>query len=233
MLRAYLYLSLFIPLTVLMSSAALISTFFDATGITYHRIACTWSSICLRMAGVTVKVSGLENIPEGTPVIFMSNHQSSFDIPALYKAIPVRFSWIAKEALFSYPIFGQSMRRAGYIPLNRKSGRKSLASLIAAAGKIKNGTSVLIFPEGTRSEDTRLIPFKKGGFLLAEKAGVPVIPVAISGSGRINPANRIWIKPGEIRIKFAEAVVSNSKTSLSSSELMDLVRCKIEANLEG
>lgn len=231
MLRAYLYLVLFIPLTFALAAAALLASFFDRTGGSYHRIACFWSSISLWMAGVRVAVAGRGNIPEG-PVIFMSNHQSNFDILALYQAIPKQFSWIAKEELFSYPIFGQSMRRAGYIPLDRSDGRKSLKSMIAAAEKIRQGSSVVIFPEGTRSEDGRLIPFKKGGFLLAERAGVPIVPVAISGSGTINPAKQLRLQPGTIRIRFAAAIPAADQTGHNRAGLMDRVRAAIDAHLE-
>jgi 1-acyl-sn-glycerol-3-phosphate acyltransferase len=232
MLRAHLFLLIFIPLTFAFAAVALLCTLFDGTGSAYHRIACAWSSTSLWMAGVTVEVTGQEHIPENVPVIFMSNHQSNFDILALYQAIPWKFSWIAKEELFSYPVFGHSMRRAGYIPLDRSDGRKSLKSMIAAAARINQGNSVVIFPEGTRSEDGALIPFKKGAFLLAEKANVPIVPVSISGSGEINPAKKRWLKPGTIRIRFAEPISETAQSGRKRTEMMDQVRAAIAANLE-
>jgi 1-acyl-sn-glycerol-3-phosphate acyltransferase len=232
MLRAYLFIMFFIPLTFAFAAIAIICTLFDGTGRAYHRVACAWSSIGLGMAGVQVKVSGQENIPKNVPVIYMSNHQSNFDILALYQAIPGKFSWIAKEELFSYPIFGQSMRRAGYIPLDRSDGRKSLKSMIVAAARINQGDCVVIFPEGTRSEDGNLIPFKKGGFLLAEKAKVPVVPVSISGSGEINPAKKFWLKPGTIRIRIAEPISATAQSGRNRAEMMEQVQAAISANLE-
>lgn len=232
MLRAYLFLIIFVPLTFVFAAVALVCTLFDGTGRLYHRIACAWSRVSLGMAGVEVQVAGLEHVPVTVPVIFMSNHQSNFDILALYQAIPVRFSWIAKEELFSYPVFGHSMARAGYIPLDRSDGRKSVKSMIAAAERIHQGSSVVIFPEGTRSEDGSLIPFKKGGFLLAEKAGVPIIPVTISGSGEINPAKKLWLKPGTIRIRFAEPIPVTAQTGRTRNDLMEQVKAAIDANLE-
>jgi 1-acyl-sn-glycerol-3-phosphate acyltransferase len=232
MLRACIFLFFFIPLTFALAAVAIVCTVFDSTGKAYHLVAHAWSSISLGMAGVVVEVSGEENVPVGIPVIFMSNHQSNFDILALYQAIPRKFSWIAKEELFSYPIFGQSMKRAGYIPLNRSDGRKSLKSMLAAAAKINQGDSVVIFPEGTRSEDGNLIPFKKGGFLLAEKAKVPVIPLSISGSGLINPAKKLWLKPGTIRIRIAAPISTIAQGGSNRTEIMDQVRAAIAANLE-
>ncbi|GAM08679.1 1-acyl-sn-glycerol-3-phosphate acyltransferase 1, chloroplastic [Geobacter sp. OR-1] len=232
MLRAYLFLMFFIPLTFAFAAIALVCTLFDGTGSAYHLIACAWSSVSLRMGGVSVEVAGRENVPENVPVIYMSNHQSNFDILALYQAIPRKFSWIAKEELFSYPIFGHSMRRAGYIPLDRSDGRKSLRSMVAAAARINQGVSVVIFPEGTRSEDGQLIPFKQGAFLLAEKAKVPIVPVSISGSGAINPAKQLWLKPGTIHIRFAEPISEIAQTGRKRADLMNQVRAAIEANLE-
>jgi 1-acyl-sn-glycerol-3-phosphate acyltransferase len=232
MLRAYLFLIFFIPLTFVLAAIALVCTLFDASGRMYHRIACLWSSISLKMAGVTVETSGQDLVPLDEPVIFMSNHQSNFDILALYRAIPRRFSWIAKEELFSYPVFGQSMRRAGYIPLDRSDGRRSLKSMISAAAQINQGDSVIIFPEGTRSEDGRLITFKKGGFMLAERAQVPIVPVTINGSGRINPAKKLWLAPGTITIRFSEPVSVTAQRGRKRGELLEQVRAVIDANLE-
>lgn len=222
----------FIPLTVAFAAVAIICTFFDSVGSAYHRVACAWSAVGLRMAGVRVEVSGVERIPDNEPVIFMSNHQSNFDILALYQAIPRKFSWIAKQELFSYPIFGQSMSKAGHIPLDRSNGRKSLQSMISAAAKITTGHSVVIFPEGTRSDDGNLIPFKQGGFLLAEKAKVPVVPVTISGSGKINPANKLQLSPGVIHIRFADPISRTALSGRTRTDLRDQVRAAIAANLE-
>src|ERR1039457_3928004 len=190
MLRARFFLMIFAPLTVLIALSSIICTFIDRSGVLYHRHARLWSFIGLRLAGIKLEVTGAEKVPAG-PLIFMSNHQGNFDILTLFQAIPQRFSWIAKEELFKIPIFGHSMARAGYIPLDRGDGRRALKSMEAAANLIRGGQSVVIFPEGTRTPDGELLPFKKGGFLLASKAGVPIIPVTINGSMRINPKNRL------------------------------------------
>lgn len=232
MLRAFLYLLIFIPFTMLLAAVALSSTLFDRSGRLYHRIACFWSGAGLNMAGVDLAVNGMDLVPQDRPVIFMSNHQSNFDILALYQAIPKQFSWIAKEELFSYPLFGHSMKSAGYIPLDRSDGRRSLRGMELAAARIREGVSVVIFPEGTRSTDGRLITFKKGAFLLAEKAQVPIVPVTISGSGRINPANHLFLKPGKIAVRFAEPVSVAAQTGRNRNDLLQQVKAAIDANLE-
>ena len=232
MLRAYLFLLFFIPWTFVCAFSALIFTLFDSSGTLYHAHARLWSRLALLVAGVRVRVEGLELIPRDQPVIFMGNHQGNFDTLALFKAIPCRFSWLAKEELFRIPVFGHSMQRAGYIPLNRGDGREALRSLETAAAKVRSGASVLIFPEGTRNPDGNLLPFKKGGFILAVKAGVPVVPFTINGSREINPRNRIELYPGTLSIRFGAPIAVDAKGNRQRDELMEQVRQAIAANLE-
>ncbi|GAW68405.1 1-acyl-sn-glycerol-3-phosphate acyltransferase [Geoanaerobacter pelophilus] len=159
----------------------------------------------------------------------MGNHQGNFDIFALTLAIPRLFSWIAKEELFKVPVFGAAMRRAGYIPLDRSDGRKALKSMKQAAERIASGTSVVIFPEGTRTKDGKLLPFKRGAFLLAAKAGVPIVPFTINGSWAINPRNRLELWPGTISVSFGAPIAVKPG---AEGELMEQVREAIAARLE-
>src|SRR6185369_12210697 len=212
MVRAYLFLSLFIPLTFLFAASALLSTLLDASGRAYAFHARLWARLSLLLAGARVTLHGVEHIPAG-PAIFMSNHQSNFDILTLLAVMPCQIYWIAKKELFEIPVFGASMRRGGYIPLDRSDGRRALKSMDNAAAIIRQGSSVVMFPEGTRSRDTRLLPFKRGGFLLALKAGVLVVPVTISGSGRVNPAGRTRIYRGTITITLHPPLIPETSTS--------------------
>lgn len=233
MVRAYLYLAVFIPLTFIFSVSAFISTLVDSSGRTYYRHARLWAWLSLSLNRVKVTVIGRENLPEG-PVVFMSNHQSNFDILSLLAAMPRHFHWIAKKELFEIPLFGHAMRRGGYIPLDRGDGRKALQSLDEAANTIHQGKSVVIFPEGTRTTDGRLLPFKRGGFVLARKAEVPVVPVTINGSGRINPANQTRLFGGNITITLHPPAIAPSGLRKSESEnwMMERVRGQIESALE-
>ncbi|HXE96393.1 MAG TPA: lysophospholipid acyltransferase family protein [Dongiaceae bacterium] len=233
MVRAYLYLAAFIPLTFLFSVSAFISTLFDASGRLYALHARLWARLALALNGVTVTLAGAEHLPDG-PVIFMSNHQSNFDILALLAAMPRQIHWIAKKELFEIPVFGPSMRRGGYIPLDRGDGRKALQSMDEAAATIRQGKSVVLFPEGTRTQNGNLLPFKRGGFILARKADVPVIPITINGSGRINPANQIRLFSGDIRITLHPPVVVPTELRRSEAEsfMMENVRDRIESALE-
>lgn len=231
MWRATFFFAFFAPLTGICSVVAIIGTLFDATGAFAHRCARFWSRTSLAMARVRVSTTGTEHIPPAGPVIYMGNHQSNFDILALTVAIPRRFSWLAKEELFRVPFFGGAMRRAGYIPLDRSDGRQALKSIEQAARRIREGFSVVVFPEGTRTRDGALLPFKKGGFLLASRAAVPVVPFTINGSMAINPRNRFELYAGQIEISFAEPVLPEGTGSAARELLMERVRTAIEGNL--
>ena len=233
MLRACGFLLIFIPLTFFFALSAVLCSFFDRGGALYHRHARGWSRSGLFLAGIKLEVVGAEKVPDSAPVIFMSNHQGNFDILALFLAIPQRFSWIAKEELFRIPVFGHSMAMAGYIPLNRGGdGRRALKSMEDAAAAIKGGRSVVIFPEGTRTADGALLPFKKGGFLLAGKAGVPIVPLTINGSMKINPKTRLELHPGTIRIVFADPIPTAGAVGKERERLMAEVRQAIDGGLE-
>jgi 1-acyl-sn-glycerol-3-phosphate acyltransferase len=233
MLRAYLFLLLFIPITALFAVSASIFTLFDSSGRSYAAHARLWSRIGLALNNTPVELHGAEHLPAGS-FILMSNHQSGFDILSLIAVIPRRIYWIAKKELFDIPIFGPSMRRGGYIPLDRSDGRKALKSMENAAAIIRQGSSVVLFPEGTRSRDGRLLPFKRGGFMLAARAGVPVIPVTINGSGRVNPGGLIRLYSGKISLTLHPQITipEGMKKSAAEEWLMERVREAIASGLE-
>lgn len=232
-MRAYLYLFVFIPVTGLFALSASICTLFDSSGRSYAFHARLWARLALALNRTPVELRGVEHLPDG-PFILMSNHQSNFDILALIAAIPRRIYWIAKKELFDIPIFGSSMRRGGYIPLDRSDGRKALKSMENAAAIIRQGSSVVMFPEGTRSRDGRLLPFKRGGFMLAVRAGVPVIPVTINGSGTVNPGGRIELFSGRITLTLNPPVIipEGMKKGEAEEWLMETVRGVITSGLE-
>lgn len=233
MLRAYLYLSVFIPLTALFAVSASIFTLFDSSGRSYAFHARLWARLALGLNHTPVELRGTEYLPDG-PFILMSNHQSNFDILSLIATIPCRVYWIAKKELFDIPVFGPSMLRGGYIPLDRSDGRKALKSMENAAAIIRQGSSVVMFPEGTRSRDGQLLPFKRGGFMLAVRAGVPVIPVTINGSGRVNPGGLIRLYSGKITLNLHPRIdlPAGMKKSEAEEWLMERVRESISSGLE-
>ena len=170
--------------TIFLAIVAIVVSLFDRSGARVHRIARLWASIHLRVSGIDVFLRTPENLPD-PPFLLMSNHQSSLDITVLLAAIPFSFKFIAKRELFRIPFFGWGMKRAGYISIDRENPREALGAIEEAVSRIREGTPVLIFPEGTRGterqkeRDRGLLPFMKGAFSLASRAGVPVVPLVI------------------------------------------------------
>lgn len=163
----------------------------------------------------------------------MVNHQGAYDIFALLAYLPVDFKWLAKEELFKIPIFGWAMGAAGYISIDRKGKKKALQSIERAVAKIRDGASVLVFPEGTRSPDGRIHPFKKGGFTLAIKAGVPIVPIAIRGSREVLPRSSLIVKPGKIEIIVGKLIRTDDRSVADRADLMEEVREAIESLFAG
>lgn len=230
MIRTIFYFATLIPWTLFVIVTGVPLSFISPDYL--HNYARLWARVGLLLAGVRLKVSGQEHLRAGQPVIYMSNHASNFDILALFAGLPGQFRWLAKEELFRIPLFGLAMRRAGYIPLDRSDRRKALHSMTEAAKRIRAGASVVIFPEGTRSADGILQPFKKGGFLIALKAGVPVQPVAISGSFAIMPKSSRQIHGGLIEVQILPAIATAELTSADTEKLLATVQERIGTALE-
>jgi 1-acyl-sn-glycerol-3-phosphate acyltransferase len=175
----------------------------DSSGDLAHNVGRFWGRWLVWCGGIKVTLHGRGNILRGQPQIFFCTHKSYFDVFCLLAYFPVQYRWLAKEELFHLPLFGRVMRKGGYIPIDRSNSRKAYRSMVAAAEKVRAGTSLVIFPEGTRSPDGRVQPFKTGGAALAIQAQVPVVPVAIVGTDRIMPKGSLRMGNGyraEIRI---------------------------------
>ncbi len=218
--------------TIAMSLAAICVSFFSGNGNAPHIVGRWWAKSILRVSGIKVKAKGLENLDPEKPCVFMCNHQSNFDILVLFSALPAQFRWIAKAELFRIPLFGHAMRGAGYISIERKERKKAIQSLKEAAGRIRNGVSVMIFPEGTRSPDGSIGEFKKGGFVLAYDAGVPVVPVVINGTWAIMSKDSLRIKPGEVCLTILPAVDVANYSKAEKPKLVEDVREKIIKEFE-
>ena len=145
--------------------------------------------------------------------------------------LPIQFRWLAKDSLFKIPLFGWAMKRTGYIPINRSNPKQAYQSLLTAAKKVNEGTSVVIFPEGTRQETDQLGEFKKGGFILALKSKKPIVPVGIQGSARVLSKNGFRITPGTIKIILGNPIPTEGYKAKDAEILMQKVREAIEENL--
>ena len=170
-------------------------------------VANVWSQVLIWAGGAKLEVIGKENLDPHRPTIYICNHQSTLDAPVLFKALwPVPFRYVSKHTLKYVPVTGWYLMVGGYIFINRSNRRAAVATLDAAAEKIRAGTSIVVFPEGTRSETGDILPFKKGPFALAVKAGVAICPVTVEGSGKVMPKNSWRITPGPVRVKIGSPI---------------------------
>jgi 1-acyl-sn-glycerol-3-phosphate acyltransferase len=197
-----------------------------------HKVANLWGKILLLICNTKVEVIGKENILHSKPQIFVANHQSDFDILIALAYIPVQFRWIAKKELFNIPIFGAAMRSAGYIEIDRQNREKALHSLDEAALRIREGKSVMTFPEGTRSRSGEIKPFKQGTFHLAIKSGVSIVPVSIIGSGQIMPKRSLKISSGKVKLVIDKPIDVKNYTLENRQELIKTVRNVIIKNYD-
>ncbi len=172
----------------------------------------------VRSVGVRVEVSGQERIPTGA-CLFVANHTSSADAPAVVGAIPRRIAILLKKSLFSWPIAGQAFTLAHFIPVERGNQESAIASLEKATEAMKEGQSFLIYPEGTRSPDGRLQEFKRGAVVMAMKAGVPIVPMVCAGAQKVMEKRSLVIRPGVIKVEFLEPIDASAYTFELRDEL--------------
>jgi 1-acyl-sn-glycerol-3-phosphate acyltransferase len=232
MIRSIFIVTAAVIVTAFSSCAVVLVTLFSPADKTGRKIARLWAKVLLLLCRTKVKTIGIGNIVSGRPQILMANHQSDFDILIFLAHIPVDFLWTAKKELFRVPVFGSALRRSGYIEIDRQDREKALKSLGETVDKINKGISIATFPEGTRSIDGKILPFKQGMFHLAIQTGTPIVPVTIIGSGRIMPKKSLKIGRGEITLVIDKPVETGGFTIENRTELIDKVRNIIIANYE-
>ncbi len=232
MMRTIFVWSCIVVATLVLGVFVLLSYPFDRKGRVGHYYARLWGKVALLANRVKVKVEGMEQLNRKGPYIFMSNHQGYYDIFALLSHLPYQFKWLAKKELFSIPFLGWTMAAVGYISIDRGGTRDTVEAMNNAAQKIQEGMSVVIFPEGSRSPDGSIQPFKKGGFTLAIKSKVPIVPVAISGSRDIMPKDKLTAAPGEIRILVGDPIETERCALKDREALMKKVRETIFKNFK-
>lgn len=219
-LKGILVLALAIPFSLL----ALISIPLDRSGRLYHWSSWAWGKSILSVFGVTVQVDGLEHIKDQKRVIYVANHASWFDIPAMVVGVPDQIRIVFKKELTWVPIWGWALKYGPYIAIDRANPKDALKSLDKAAEQIRKGASVLLFAEGTRTRDGKLQSFKRGAFALAVRSGVPVVPVTINNSYNILPKGSLKVRPAEIRLVLDKPIETAGKSGKEGEkELMDAV----------
>lgn len=214
--------------TIFFGTISLIVSFFDQTGTVQIRVARAWGRTLLAVSGVRVHVEGLEHIDPAGSYVFIANHLSYMDTPVMLAHIPAQFRFLAKRGLFQIPFLGQHLSRAGHIPVPREDPRASVKTMQRAAETIQSKkVSLLIFPEGGRSHDGAMRPFKEGGAYIAIRAGVPVVPVAIIGTRAVLPYGAGVVKPGSVTLKILEPITTVQLTLKDRGKLTEQLRMLI------
>jgi len=224
MIRTLLIFLWTVLVTGFFAVIVILASLISKNSNTLHKIVRIWAKCILVASGVKVTVKGHLNIDPAGSYIYMSNHLSNFDIPVLLAYLPVQFRWLAKAELFKIPIFGYAMQRAGYISINRFDRKSAIQSLNKVAEIIRNGTSVIIFPEGTRSQNQNIQSFKKGGFVLAVDSGVPITPMIIHGTWTIMQKKQILVRPGNVVLEIKKPIKTLDYTRKTKNDLMEKVR---------
>ncbi len=224
MIRSFYVLLWLILLTAIWGTLIILTAIFDRSGNVSHLCGRLWAKMILRASSVGVEVHELENISSNQSYIFAANHQSYYDILALLGYLPVQFRFLARKELFRIPIFGWAMHSAGYIPVDRSRPREALKSLKRAALKVKQGKSIIIFPEGTRSPDGKVKSFRRGGFVLAIQSGKPVVPITIDGGYKVLPRGGLKVRSGNIKVVIGKPIDSTPYSINQKGELMQKVR---------
>lgn len=199
-MRFYLVMPLVALVTIYYSLASILAMKFDRSGRIYHKMMRRWSKILLWLFGIRATVRGTEHLDGSTSYVYLPNHSSYLDIIALGATVPDDMRFIFKKELTKVPVFGWTLAAGPYILMDRADPRNALASIEEAAAQIRDGASVAIFPEGTRTPDGKLGPFKRGGLMLATKSGVPMVPVAIRGTYNLLSRHDKKVRPGTVEV---------------------------------
>lgn len=227
-----LRLTLFIVITIPLAALTILAGLFDRHGKGVYRINQLWAWLILRMGGISLIVKGRENLDAGQQYIFMVNHQSNVDIPVIVQSLPrFQLRWIAKKELLRVPFFGWALWATKHITVDRSDPHDAVKSLQRAKEKIAAGISVVVFPEGTRSSDGKLLRFKKGGFLLAVEARTKIVPMTINGSRALLPSGAWRLGSGMIEVFIEKPIAVDGYRAGNLRLLSDRVRETIAAHL--
>jgi 1-acyl-sn-glycerol-3-phosphate acyltransferase len=185
----------------------------------------------LAMVGVKVDVKGIEHLDPAQPYILTPNHQSFIEVPLFVTYLGRNPGYLAKKEVFKYPVFGPGIRMMGVIPVDRTNSPAAVESAKQATRNIRRGKSYMVYPEGTRSKDGTLLPFKKGAFMMAIEAGVPIVPVTVSGATKIMPKGEFKLFPSTVHLIIHEPISTKDYSKENVAELMQRTRAKIYSAL--
>lgn len=215
--------------TAVLGALSLASMLADRRGRAAHRCARAWARLILATTGVRTSARGVERVDRGVSYVFVSNHQSIYDVPVLFAALPLQLRIIAKASLGRFPVLGWHLRWTGHLLVDR--ARAGAGALRQVARMMRRGHSLIVFPEGTRSADGRVGRFRRGLFLLAIDAGLPVVPVAVAGTRRVMRKGRLTTRPGDVTLVVHPPVPTDGLSRADAGALAERVRGLIAASV--
>jgi 1-acyl-sn-glycerol-3-phosphate acyltransferase len=218
--------------SLVLAGAAIAVSWIPPPGSWSFGVMRVWSTALLAAAMARVEVRYAPELQPGRSYVFLSNHQSLFDVPALIATLPGQVRMVAKRSLFRIPLFGWALQASGCIPVDRADRSTAGQTFASAAARLRAGTSILIFPEGTRGTTDVLLPFQRGGFLLALKSGLPIVPVGIRGTRAIQHRSNWVIRPGTAVVSYGAPIDPAAFGLRRKAELTSEVRARI-AELAG
>jgi 1-acyl-sn-glycerol-3-phosphate acyltransferase len=207
--------------TIVLGTLSILSTFVDRKGHAAHWCARAWSWLILATTGVDVKVQGLDRLARGATYMFVSNHQSHYDTPVVFSSLPYQLRIIAKESLSKFPVLGWHLKRSGHLFVDRNQPDRA-GILQRWRALVSEGISLIIYAEGTRSEDGHVARFKAGSFLLALEAGLTIVPLSITGSREVMRKGRLATRPGRVTLHIHEPIPTPKVESPSINDARDL-----------
>jgi 1-acyl-sn-glycerol-3-phosphate acyltransferase len=228
-LRSYFFYNPLIwAYTLILGVVSLICSFFDRDGRIQHNFARLWSWLILKTILSPVTISGLDKIDLTKPHVYAVNHSSALDIPVLYASLPFHFRIIFKKELLSYPFVGWHLKRSGQICIDQQNPMASIGAIRSGVKTLKAGMPLVIFPEGGRTPNGKLLPFMPGAFFLAIKGGVDVIPVALVGMYDLLPMNTFHIKSRPLELRVGEPIPTSGYTLRTMDQLAKRVQAEVE-----
>ena len=213
--------------TVGMSFYAILRQQFGRDPELFRRHTRQWARRCLELAEIEVRIEGGDGLDPSASYVFMANHQSHCDIPSLFAALPMVPGFLAKAELRRVPFFGRAMEVGGHVFVDRRKHTQAVDAIGAAARDLRDGRSIVIFPEGTRSRRREVLPFKKGGFHLVKQAGVPLVPIGLRGTADVLPKHGRTIRPGRVHVVIGEPIPAERVGDQSLEALIREVRSHI------
>ncbi|HUP23611.1 MAG TPA: lysophospholipid acyltransferase family protein [Thermoanaerobaculia bacterium] len=213
--------------SIVFALGAILGAAIPPRGVWSFRSARAWARGLLWCAGVRLEIERQSALPPEERYVFVSNHQSLFDIPVLLVSVPGSTRFLAKRSLFHIPVFGWAMRVSGFVPVDREDRSRAKEAMDGALRQLQQGRSILLFPEETRSLDGRIREFQRGGFLIALKAKCPLVPVGLSGTRRIQRKGSLLVRPGAVRVRYGTPVDPSLGGVRARRELVETMRAEV------